>query len=92
LSDAHDGLGHRDELLLALRVGEAAPVVHLAQFARRAARTASCSVRGWPGVGDFATSTLPTSSTPVVMSRRVRCLRERDRVRSTRARAFVSRV
>ena len=28
-----DGLGHRDELFLALGVGEAAPVVHLAQFA-----------------------------------------------------------
>ncbi len=32
LERRHDGFGHRDELLLLLRVGEAAPVVHVAQM------------------------------------------------------------
>ena len=53
LERADDGLGHRDELFLALSVGEAAPLVHLAQFAharrdlflqRRAARATASSI------------------------------------------------
>src|SRR6185503_10468148 len=53
LERRHDGLGHRDELLLALGVREAAPLVHFAQFADARRYLLLQRAQGCQRLGDF---------------------------------------
>ena len=66
-----DGFGHRDELFLALRVGEAAPLVHLAQLAhaRRDLLLQRAELARRRRRSRATTSAFGRMSRPVLMSR-----------------------